>query len=107
MKINPYLIVLCTVLFLGCGSNSDSDMENESENETTDVVCADATEYRVVFNAVWSADTHPDDFPVGAHFSSLIGATHSSDVEIWQTGAIASDGIETDGRNRRHWTVKK
>ena len=50
--------------------------------------------YRVTFNATWSAETHPTNFPSGPHFSGLVGATHHGDVRIWQTGEVASDGIE-------------
>ena len=50
--------------------------------------------YRVTFSATWSAETHPTSFPSNPHFSGLVGATHHGDVRIWQTGEVASDGIE-------------
>ena len=50
--------------------------------------------YRVTFNSTWSAETHPTNFPSGPHFSGLVGATHHGDARLWQTGEIASDGIE-------------
>lgn len=50
--------------------------------------------YRVTFNATWSARTHPQNFPSNPHFSGLVGATHHGDVRIWQTGEVASDGVE-------------
>lgn len=50
--------------------------------------------YRLTFNAEWSAQTHPTDFPSNPHFSGLAGGTHTSDVSFWLPGAIASDGIE-------------
>ena len=50
--------------------------------------------YRVTFSATWSAETHPTNFPGNPHFSGLVGATHLGDVRIWETGEIASDGIE-------------
>ncbi len=46
------------------------------------------------FSAVWSAGTHPTDFPPGAHFSNLIGATHGNQVVFWQSGGLASPGIK-------------
>ncbi len=55
---------------------------------------AQSARYRVTFEADWSSDTHPIDFPAGAHFSGLIGATHGSDTVIWRSGGLASDGIE-------------
>ena len=50
--------------------------------------------YRVSFSATWSAETHPTNFPSNPHFSGLVGGTHHGDVRIWQTGEVASDGIE-------------
>lgn len=59
--------------------------------------CAPAQEaqYRVVFDAVWSATTHPQDFPAAnPHFSGMVGGTHNGDVAFWATGELASNGIQ-------------
>lgn len=48
----------------------------------------------VVFEATWSDTTHPDDYPAGAHFSSLIGATHNDVINFWRPGELASQGIK-------------
>ena len=58
-----------------------------------DTVGGDAR-YRVTFQATWSAETHPTNFPANPHFSGLVGATHSENTRIWQRGELASDGIE-------------
>lgn len=50
--------------------------------------------YELVFEATWSAATHPVDFPPNPHFSGLIGGTHNQLVEFWAPGALASAGIE-------------
>lgn len=50
--------------------------------------------YEVTFSATWSAQTHPQDFPVSAHFSGLIGGTHHAGATFWQDGALATAGIE-------------
>lgn len=49
--------------------------------------------YSVVFDSTWSETTHPTDFPDNAHYSGLIGGTHSSAVTFWEVGALASEGI--------------
>jgi hypothetical protein len=46
-----------------------------------------------VFASTWSSSTHPTDFPDTAHYSDLIGGTHSSAVSFWQEGSLATDGI--------------
>lgn len=50
--------------------------------------------YRVIFDATWSSQTHPNAYPFNAHFSPLIGATHNDSVSLWDAGAIATPGIE-------------
>ena len=50
--------------------------------------------YHVRFEATWSAQTHPNAYPSGAHFSPLIGATHNSEADFWEKAGLASLGIE-------------
>ncbi len=56
---------------------------------------AQEARYRVHFNASWSAATHPGAFPVNAHFSPLIGASHNDQVTFWEPGGLATPGIES------------
>jgi hypothetical protein len=49
--------------------------------------------YRFTFEALWSAATHPQDFPGDPHFSPLVGATHLASTRFWQEGSAATDGI--------------
>ncbi len=50
--------------------------------------------YQVTFERTWSADTHPQDFPLLAHFSPVIGATHDGRYDLFASGSVASAGIE-------------
>ena len=50
--------------------------------------------YEVRFEATWSSTTHPAAYPAGAHFSPLVGATHSAAASLWQPGGLATPGIE-------------
>jgi hypothetical protein len=50
--------------------------------------------YQVVFERTWSEATHPQDFPLLAHFSPVIGVTHDGDYEPFRAGATASAGLE-------------
>ena len=57
---------------------------------------ADSAAYSIVFNATWSASTHPTNFPGGAaHFSPLIGAVHDDSASFWAVGETSSPGIES------------
>ena len=50
--------------------------------------------YEVTFESTWSESTHPSDFPSNAHYSGLVGGTHSNRVTFWREGDLASDGIQ-------------
>lgn len=51
--------------------------------------------YTITFQSEWSNETHPhDNFPGNAHFSPLIGATHTLSTTLWLPGELASPGIE-------------
>ncbi len=50
--------------------------------------------YRVTFVSEWTSQSHPTDFPGGAHFSPLIGSTHNTDGMIWSPGEFATAGVE-------------
>jgi len=89
---------LLFVLLLGCSENEPlmTQPEPEPEPELNAL-------YKLTFNASWSAQTHPNDFPSSAHFSGLIGMTHNGNTMLFAKGEIASDGIknmaETGGKN--------
>ena len=55
----------------------------------------DSAVYRIVFEATWSRQTHPTDFPSGPHFSPLIGAVHSGRASFWELGETSSRGMES------------
>ena len=62
--------------------------------------------YTITFNASWSVATHPEGFPRGPHFSSLVGATHNSSVVFWDAGGTSSDGIKSMAETGATSTLK-
>ena len=72
--------------------------EEEEETLITEPCCAcEEAKYEVMFQGLWSKETHPRDFPTSEwllHFSDVIGASHSADYKVWQKGGIASKGLE-------------
>ena len=50
--------------------------------------------YRVTFQATWSVGSHPVEFPASAHFSPLVGGTHTAQVTFWRDGVAATTGIK-------------
>jgi hypothetical protein len=52
--------------------------------------------YKVDFIARWSSKTHPNSYPVGAHFSPFVVYSHGNlpDAKIFSLGGIATLGVE-------------
>ncbi|XP_038213109.1 spondin-1 isoform X2 [Zerene cesonia] len=72
----------------------------EDTSVTASDCCAcDDAKYKLVFEGLWSAQTHPKDFPVQAlwltHFSDVIGATHPKNFSFWGEGQLATDGFRS------------
>ena len=88
------LTLLFLVLLIGCSKNNNTITPQEPDANAR---------YRLTFNASWSAQTHPTEFPPSAHFSGLIGMTHNVNAMLFTKGEFASDGIknmaETGGKN--------
>jgi hypothetical protein len=57
--------------------------------------------YRLQLNLTWSRETHPHEFPAGAHFSDLIGATHDARYTMFTDGHTASSGLKLLAENGR------
>ena len=85
---------LFLVLLLGCTKNENVVIQPNPDS---------SARYKLTFNATWSAQTHPIEFPSSAHFSELIGMTHNANAMLFTKGEIASDEIknmaETGGKN--------
>jgi|GEM_PF-1176936 len=50
--------------------------------------------YRWTFTSTWDAINFPDAFPNFAHFSQLVGVTHTSLTNFWTLGGFASPAFE-------------
>lgn len=102
MRLNRSKLALPIVLSIGlsitCGGSGGSGSPTAPEAQDPPpppppTASASAT-YRVTFDAIWSAQTHPTGIPNNPHFSPLVGATHAEDTRFWETGGTASDGIK-------------
>ena len=65
-------------------------------------VAQDSARYTVTFHGTWSAETHPDDFPLLAHFSPLIGVTHDGSFDVATVGKTATNGLEKLSEEGKH-----
>lgn len=73
---------------------TDKDIKFDEE----DCCACDEAKYSVIFEGIWSNETHPRDFPTSlwlTHFSDVIGATHVRNFSFWGEGHIATDGFRS------------
>ena len=57
--------------------------------------------YRLEVTYNWSAQTHPDRFPDGAHMSGLFGVTHTGRYVLFRDGQTGSSGLALMAENGR------
>ncbi|WP_394690525.1 spondin domain-containing protein [Hoeflea sp.] len=73
----------------------------------TSAMDADETAtYELELNITWSAETNPLEFPLGAHLSSVIAATHNGRYTMFRDGDTASSGLELVAENGRTSIIK-
>ncbi|MEM9353637.1 MAG: spondin domain-containing protein [Planctomycetota bacterium] len=51
-------------------------------------------EYEIAFENLWNPAEHPLNYPGTAHFTALVGASHSDAISFWSPGVLASRGVE-------------
>lgn len=92
----------------GALSKSFCPEENEAleeQSEILDICCAcDEARYDLVFQGLWSRNTHPNEFPENPHYSDVLGASHANDYTLWQYGGWPSEGLRMlveDGNTKR------
>ena len=67
----------------GSTDRRDSRFQSDLPRRRADGSAESPVRYQVTFARTWSAETHPQDFPLLAHFSPVIGATHNGGFEIF------------------------
>jgi hypothetical protein len=79
------ILVLSTIVLSACGNGEGgrSNLDDSSD-----------AQYQVRFVSVWDDIDFPTQFPSNAHFSGLVGATHSEIISFWSPGDLASSGIK-------------
>lgn len=78
-------------------NNYNSVYQNDQPQVLTHCCACDEAKYELVFEGLWSRYTHPDDFPENywsAHFSDIIGASHSTEFRMWNHDSFATEGVK-------------
>ena len=79
---------------LVCGDNNGPEYGLPPGYDACEPQQVQHATFLVTFEAMWTASSHPTNYPSNPHFSPLIGATHNGEVQLWMSGHIATPGIE-------------
>ncbi|XP_057657573.1 spondin-1 [Diorhabda carinulata] len=74
------------------------EQKDEDVQYEDDCCACDEAKYNLVFEGIWSSNTHPKDYPTLlwlTHFSDVIGASHEKNFTFWGEGQIASEGFRS------------
>eukprot|EP01024_Parvocaulis_polyphysoides_P041461 TRINITY_DN38006_c0_g1_i1.p1 TRINITY_DN38006_c0_g1~~TRINITY_DN38006_c0_g1_i1.p1 ORF type:complete len:212 (-),score=27.73 TRINITY_DN38006_c0_g1_i1:6-641(-) len=66
----------------------------EIEDDSNEQGCVGTAMYQVKVDFVWSAVTHPVDYPSNAHWSPFALTTHNSNYRMWGQDLMASPGVQ-------------
>ena len=85
-----------------CGKEEPKPGPPRAAPAQRQVMPAAPAEYRVVVKSTWTAANHPFEYPSGAHFSGLIGASHNARYEIFELGSRPTPGLERLSEEGKH-----
>jgi hypothetical protein len=74
-------------------TNTTAAIALDGEAALLRIVSDYTAQYEVTFDATWSRNSHPTDFPDTAHWSGLVGGVHNDRVHFFREGETASEGI--------------
>jgi len=89
---NKLILSLSFLLLFGCGGDDTTlDLDNNMPIPVAEEKLT-AT-YELTLTSNWSMANFPTNYPDNAHFSPLVGLTHSADANIFANGEVSSPGV--------------
>jgi len=88
---------------LAAGACSKKEQKGSAEAQRSGAAMPKGpAEYTVVLKSTWTSKTHPFQYPKGAHFSGLIGASHNASYSIFALGRRPTPGLERLSEEGKH-----
>ena len=82
--------LVCIFYILSACNNDGTSHSSEDAHSNS----ANSLNYTFTLKIIWSSSTHPVQYPAGAHFSGIVGASHNQSYTLFQLGQIASAGVQ-------------
>ena len=101
MRALRSLYLIPSLLVVACGKGSKSTPAAAAPPAPPAMPTTTA-EYTVIIKSTWTKATHPFEYPSGAHFSGMIGASHNAKYSIFAVGRRPTPGLERLSEEGKH-----
>lgn len=105
------LLVACAKADDNTKTGTDSTATTAPGADTATAMAAAAklgpAEYTIVVKSRWTKAEHPFEWPAAAHFSGVIGATHTPAYSIFTVGTPPTPGLENLSEEGKHTPLDK
>lgn len=102
MTIARFRTIALLSLALAGAAGAQQPMQDKDMKHDEDMMMHETVTYTVVLKGRWTAANFPHEYPAGAHFSGLIGASHRDGYALFREGAMPSAGLERLSETGRH-----
>lgn len=89
--MKTHTIILLMLIICSCEPKEDITLTPTPPKE---IPARQDASYTVTFSFDWNSNDFPTDYPSGPHFSPLVGWVHEKDNPFFNSGRIATAGIE-------------
>src|SRR6266702_2458379 len=96
MRALPVTLAVLCLAACGKGSKSAPPAAPRPARPTA------PAEYTVIVKSTWTKTTHPFEYPSGAHFSGMIGASHNAKYSVFAVGRRPTPGLERLSEEGKH-----
>ena len=95
-------VTLAVLCLAACGKGSKSAPPAAPPAAARPARPTAPAEYTVIVKSTWTKTTHPFEYPSGAHFSGLIGASHNAEYSVFAVGRRPTPGLERLSEEGKH-----
>ncbi len=95
-------VTLAVLCLAACGKGSKSAPPAAPPAAARPARPTAPAEYTVIVKSTWTKTTHPFEYPSGAHFSGLIGASHNAKYSVFAVGRRPTPGLERLSEEGKH-----